>query len=213
MTINPTTERERRSRRLKGLVAGAAGIALLLGGSTFAMWSDSDTDTAGTIKHGTLDVTGNGTVTAYDLRVAGAAKAVTKENVTKIADLGKYLAVPGDQIEVGMPVTVTATGDNMEFNMTLAVSAAISDSDWTLTAKVYKDGAEVASKNLQEFGTAPVQINTVPLKASSASSTFDVVVLASLRSDLGEGGDDPQLRINGSVALGDLTVGVQQVTI
>ncbi|MDR2252900.1 MAG: SipW-dependent-type signal peptide-containing protein, partial [Bifidobacteriaceae bacterium] len=56
MTINPQTDRERRSRRFKGLVAGAAGVALLLGGSTFAYWSDSTQETVGTITNGVLSV-------------------------------------------------------------------------------------------------------------------------------------------------------------
>jgi hypothetical protein len=55
MTVRQHGSPALRGRRLKGLLAAAAGFALLLSGSTFALWFD-ETDVAevGSIKNGVL---------------------------------------------------------------------------------------------------------------------------------------------------------------
>jgi len=54
------------AKRRNAVVAGAAGVALLVGGSTYALWSDSDQIEGGTITAGDLQLTA-GTLDAYDV--------------------------------------------------------------------------------------------------------------------------------------------------
>ncbi|WP_410602946.1 TasA family protein, partial [Bacillus sp. SIMBA_008] len=44
------------NKKLTGIVAGAAGAALLLSGGTYALWYDSAEAPGGTITAGNLDV-------------------------------------------------------------------------------------------------------------------------------------------------------------
>jgi predicted ribosomally synthesized peptide with SipW-like signal peptide len=56
-----------RSRRVKGLIAGAAGAALLLAGGTWALWYDSESIDGQTIKAGNLDLAIVDREYAYDV--------------------------------------------------------------------------------------------------------------------------------------------------
>lgn len=98
------------NKLLKGSIAGAAGIALLLGGAgTLAYWNDSATLAAGQVQSGTLDIETVGTaVTTY--QATGAA-------VTR--------AVPGDTIVILQDVEISATGDNLKARLTVDVPASL----------------------------------------------------------------------------------------
>jgi alternate signal-mediated exported protein len=85
------------NKLLKGSIAGAAGIALLLGGaSTLAYWNDSET------------LTGAGTVTAGELDIKPIS-ATWDDDISAI--------VPGDSLKYTGVVEVTAVGDNLRFNV------------------------------------------------------------------------------------------------
>ncbi|MDR2381262.1 MAG: alternate-type signal peptide domain-containing protein, partial [Bifidobacteriaceae bacterium] len=132
MTINPRNEGERRSRRFKGLVAGAAGVALLLGGSTFALWHDSISASFDDVKHGTLTIAASQVgAKAYDARNTQAeSDALANENAKEIT-LSSFLAVPGDKLELDVPVEISASGDNMKYDLDLAVNSETSvDKHW-----------------------------------------------------------------------------------
>ncbi|MDR0432891.1 MAG: SipW-dependent-type signal peptide-containing protein, partial [Bifidobacteriaceae bacterium] len=65
---NTTASAESRSRRRKALIAAVCGGALLLGGSTFALWTQSASLTAGNIQTGTFGVAVNqADVKAWDI--------------------------------------------------------------------------------------------------------------------------------------------------
>jgi alternate signal-mediated exported protein len=107
--------RTRAGARTKGIVAIAAGTALLLGGGgTYAYWSTQQALTAGTVESGDLDLAlGSGTWTIQGV-LDGAPTAV--------ADPANVRIVPGDVLTLTQPVTVTLVGDTIEAD--LAVSAA-----------------------------------------------------------------------------------------
>ena len=49
------------NKMIKGSIAGATGIALLMGGfGTYALWSDSQGISSGTVQSGTLDIVSRG---------------------------------------------------------------------------------------------------------------------------------------------------------
>lgn len=86
----------------KASIAGAAGIALLLGGAgTLALWNDSASLTADSISSGTLtisDSAGTWDVNAPDLWV------------------------PGDSFTYTGTLAISATGDNLEATLTVDIN-------------------------------------------------------------------------------------------
>ena len=93
----------------KGAVAGAAGVALLLGGAgTFALWNDSSTVSGTTISSGELAVataTPGGWSTAPELWV------------------------PGDTYTYTEVLTVSAVGDNIEAELSTSGGVTSGDAD------------------------------------------------------------------------------------
>lgn len=91
------------NKLIKGSVAAAAGIALLMGGAgSLALWNDSATVNAGTVSSGTLAITGS----------TGGAWSPT---IAKI--------VPGDTVTYTKQLTVSATGDNLKATVTSNIAS------------------------------------------------------------------------------------------
>lgn len=100
--------------KTKGLIAGVAGIALLTGGSTFALWSAKADLAGGTITSGDLNVT-TSAGTWYDI---SADRADNPQAITNVAN---WRMVPGDTAQYTQPFDVTLVGDNMAATVTLAL--------------------------------------------------------------------------------------------
>ncbi|WP_461164804.1 alternate-type signal peptide domain-containing protein [Arthrobacter sp. R4-81] len=93
------------NKATKGAIAaGAAGILLLGGAGTFALWEDTDSVDPASISTGVLTMA-VGAGSWYD------ATAGTTGTITNIAD---FDIVPGDTITYTTPVTITAEGDNLD---------------------------------------------------------------------------------------------------
>jgi alternate signal-mediated exported protein len=113
------------NKLVKGSIAGAAGIALLLGGAgSLALWSDS----------AALSPT---TITAGNLDIAPVSAGSWSPALTKI--------VPGDSTTYTQNYTVVATGDNMHATLTTnagTIANSITNSTVTTTF-VVKDSSNV----------------------------------------------------------------------
>ncbi|MDR1799826.1 MAG: alternate-type signal peptide domain-containing protein [Bifidobacteriaceae bacterium] len=141
--------RDSRSLRTKGLVAGAAGLALLLGGATFATWSDSGEADPGSVTHGNLDLAAEfDSLTIYDVssdRVNQADAVATllhdktsQDKGGNAIDQANFKAVPGDSIELDLKgIEVTLSGDNMKADLTLSATGSAGNG-WTLTYQVFE---------------------------------------------------------------------------
>lgn len=92
----------------KATIAGALGVVLLAGGTTFALWSDSATVNGGSVTSGTLALTPSGTPAWTDL------------SDDSTIDIASFLIVPGDTIEYTASFVVDASGANL--SATLDVS-------------------------------------------------------------------------------------------
>ena len=93
------------NKLIKGSIAGAAGIALLLGGAgTFASWNDSAAVAAGSVTSGVLDVS-NAVAGTWDKNIA--------------------LIVPGDTRTFSDSLEVTATGDNLSAKVTTNAASIV----------------------------------------------------------------------------------------
>jgi alternate signal-mediated exported protein len=93
------------NKLVKGAIAGAAGVALLLGGAgTFALWNSSIGVASGTIATGTLAF-GTATGATWTDNSPGALTTTFNPATQKI--------VPGDVVALAQNITVTATGKNL----------------------------------------------------------------------------------------------------
>lgn len=160
----------------KAAIAGAAGIALLLGGAgSFALWNGSATSAAGSIQSGTLSVTTSGAGTWANTPYNGTSGAVTIAN---------FKAVPGDTLTFTQKLTVTSIGDNL--NATLAVDPAsiVASATGTPSANAALKAALIAGMTVTTTGTVPANIvagtganaNTFTVTNSAGPQTLTVVV-------------------------------------
>jgi alternate signal-mediated exported protein len=144
---------------VKGSLAGAAGIALLLGGfGSFALWSDTTTVTAGAVNSGELQIVESTTPGAWSPKLA-------------------YI-VPGDTVTYTETFTVKAKGDNLHAKLTASVgdlgstiTGATATSSFAVTGGATPDPV---NRNVYTFkqGTYTVIVKvTVAFAASTAGLT------------------------------------------
>jgi len=181
------------NKLLIGSIAGAAGIALLLGGAgTFALWNSAASIAGGTVASGTLTIESDGAPVWTD----GAAGPA-------IATIADVQIVPGDTLVLTQDVLINATGDNLQAILTFDDSTITTDGsadedlkaalDITLTAT----GAGVSPAAAQnEFSVTP----------SGSESTVTLTLTVALPSSVD--GVDAQ---GGTVDLTDLGFTLTQV--
>jgi alternate signal-mediated exported protein len=137
----------------KGAIAGAAGIALLLGGAgSFALWNGNASINASQIQSGTLTIAANGTGSWQNTPNGGSAGAVT---------IATFRAVPGDTLAFTQQLNITAIGDNL--NATLAVDPT------SIVASTTNPTASAALKAALLAGMQVV-VTTPPTGITSAGS-------------------------------------------
>ncbi len=107
MSDNNTTA-PRSGGRLKGIVAIAAGAALLVGGTgVFAYWSTQQSLSVDDVQAGDLDLTlGDGEWTLDGV--------LGTPNVIPAANLGNVRIVPGDVLTLAQDIDVTLVGTTIE---------------------------------------------------------------------------------------------------
>ena len=123
-----------------GIIAGAAGITLLAGGGTLALWADQEVADGGTITAGNLDIEAlapgswsdvSSLVTdptfGWDLAddVADLLSADDTALGAAIADINVFLAVPGDLLEYSQAVGIINTGDNMTAQLSVDIESVV----------------------------------------------------------------------------------------
>jgi alternate signal-mediated exported protein len=105
------------NKMMKGSVAGATGVALLMGGfGTYALWTDSEDLAENHVQSGVLTI--DTTDGVYDdARTTGAANDWTADD----------LMVPGDVVTYTQSFTVNGTGKNLAGTIALDVEDLVSD--------------------------------------------------------------------------------------
>ena len=151
----------------KGFLAGAAGLGLILGGSTFALWTDTE------------GVGSNTTLTAGNLAV-GVVNSEWRDISSdrwdrghKINDIEKFRIIPGDKIQAKYGVSVGLEGDNMVAKLSLKDKQGKPVGDLARGLKVtYK--LEKAGGGLWPFGeeelegdSAGVEMNLISREAET----------------------------------------------
>jgi len=176
------------NKLVKGSIAGAAGIALLLGGAgTLASWNSSvsDAGSAATITAGTLNVAPSTTA------------GVWSDQVGPIADISAYRIVPGAKLTYTKTFNVTATGNNLKGTV------AVTEGSITGT------GAGATLAGFLEQGATFTVNGTAGSTFVAASGAQPVVVSATIEFDNGADGDE-NLAMGGVVNLTAFAVSVQQ---
>jgi alternate signal-mediated exported protein len=151
---------------LKGTIAGAAGITLLLGGaSTFALWNSSASASGGTIVAGDLAVNAGSTAATWSIN-GGSPRA----------DLTGFVAVPGDVITYTKVMSITAKGDDLRANLTVDPASikpvsSKAPADVALATYLTSNAVLTATGTGISSGSAPYTIT-----ADAAGVTHDVTV-------------------------------------
>jgi len=126
------------NKLMKGAVAGAAGIALLLGGAgTFAVWNATASIEGATIKSGNLAITAN-------------SAGVWQDGSTPV-DLATYKIIPGKVLTYTQTLDVVADGNDLTATLT---NNGVTTSSNTITGLTTSMKVEkVTGTNLTVGGT------------------------------------------------------------
>lgn len=184
-------------------VASALGLALLAGGSTYALWSATATaDTEATIATGDLALTASA--------VQGWSDVTNEDTPVAIDDINEYRLAPGSSVQLKQDITAVVVGDNIkgDFKVTLPKSgsnAAILAQSVVTVDVLDSTGTPVANQAVS--GDASSVVNTIAElpKTESAGDVYTVVITVELPSTAD---NDTKLQ---TLTLSDLVVTLDQV--
>lgn len=175
----------------KAAIAGAAGIALLLGGAgSLAYWNSSASLTGATITAGELTITANN-----DGAWSDADGPIT------IAD---FRAVPGDVLTYTATFDVTAVGDNLTATVALTGDSIVG----VVEVPAAPENAQLASLLTKStvVKVGGVETNVVNASAGTQTVAVSVEITWPIGTDLT--GDNEAM--NGVVDLSGMTITLTQ---
>lgn len=161
------------NKMIKGSIAGATGVALLMGGfGTYALWSDSENLAANGVQSGELTIDTEAGV-YDDARTTGAPNDWTADD----------LMVPGDVITYTQTFDVSGDGKNLQGTVVLDVEDLASDfstlqydvdvvASGSGATDITKDSATTFSF-VDPFGTATLTATVTYTLPSGTSGTVD----------------------------------------
>ena len=209
MSSTSSPKNAERRKKLGKVGKGTLALVLVTGAlssGTYALWSQSATGSGGTITAGRLAVAQNAQA-IYDVsqdRTDGTATApVTNLKGHTITSLATYRTVPGDSIQVNIPVDLALEGDNLAADLTVDTAAATG----TLTGV---DGVTVTYDVYNTINAAsPVKLNSSPI-ALGADTPFQFQA-----TSVGQGGANPTPAAGGTVpiVLPSTTGGAAEMTV
>lgn len=151
----------------KVTIASTLGVALLLGGTTYALWSsNAPANTAAIIQTGDLQVTSATPQKWVD--ITDAAKPV------QLANLDDFLMVPGDKLSLKQDLNVVIVGDNISGTLkvlapnTTESLAILAQAKFTLTL-FDKDGVNVGSisPTVNTLESLEIEVANLPQTAAT----------------------------------------------
>jgi alternate signal-mediated exported protein len=166
-TTAPVLVVTEEKKRRKGLLWVAGGTALLLGGSTFALWSANDSFAGGTITAGDLNLVKAEETTFWDASGdrADATETIPGTDGTQLAhaldpaDASTWRIVPGDKVAAAFSADVTLEGDNLVGLLSVDGLDEIDNgiSGMSYTYEVYQAGERVVVETaLPTVANAPL---------------------------------------------------------
>ena len=227
------------NNRTKGVIAGIAGLALLTGGTTFALWSDTTGAIAGgTIINGNLDVAAVTPIAWYDTSADRTDKASTSPvsgvAAHAITDLTTWKMVPGDTVEGNLGLEVALSGDNLVANLKVATTATSGlPAGVTVTYDVYRapitpelgpqrvvtagvfgvdSTLRFAAPRAGQAAGAPLNAApTIVVAKTVTSGTANVWVVVKVAFAAGTTGSTASATMNASTVLNSITATLDQV--
>jgi alternate signal-mediated exported protein len=152
----------KNSKMIKGIAAGAAGLTLLLGGGTFALWYQTQSVASGSVTSGALSfVASTATWKVAPLTSAGAVG--TQQS---ISDITTFKMVPGDTVTLTVPLQVTASGNTIRAALSADVSSITNTTTPAGTDLVTAIKASPLSTIQVDSGSA------APMTSGTASATI-----------------------------------------
>jgi alternate signal-mediated exported protein len=201
------------NKLVKGAVATAAGVALLMGGAgTFAYWNASTGVTGGTIVAGQLTVVdGTPTDGVWTVQKNGAGTGAT-------VSLSTYKATPGDVLTYTKTVKITATGDNLTAALSLAPgSIAATTAGTTADVSLASYLTKTASISIVSPPSTIVAVSggytLTPGTTGITNQPVTIAVVITFPKNSAPGttnGTVENLTMNGSVKLSALAVNLDQ---
>ena len=200
------------NKLVKGAVATAAGVALLMGGAgTFAYWNDSVGITGATITAGNLLVTN---ATPSDGVWSVQKNGLTTATATTIANIATFTASPGDKLTYTKKVSITATGDNLTATLALGAGSIAGAGTTPTAASTALASYLVKTASITATGTGvtagPVAGTYTIAPGATGVTARDIVVsvVINFPKDLLPGTENNTKL--GSVTLSGLTVTLDQ---
>ncbi|MGD8193193.1 alternate-type signal peptide domain-containing protein [Herbiconiux sp. P18] len=183
----------------KGAIAGAAGVALLLGGAgTFAFWNSS------------AEVSG-GTITAGNLLISNAdgPGSWTDQNGAAVS-IATYRIVPGDTLTYTDDLAVTVQGNNLVATLGLGegsiAPAVVGDPEDVALAAYLSRSAALTATGTGISGASPTY--TITAGAAGVSQTVRVAVTLRFPNSATPGFEN-SMKL-GAVSLSNLTLTLNQ---
>jgi alternate signal-mediated exported protein len=206
------------NKLVKGAIAGAAGIVLLMGGAgSLAYWNDSANAGPGagsnSITAGTLTVTAqnSGSWTKGFYNAAGTVVTAP----AAVANLSSVRLVPGNRLVYTQAFNVVGTGDDLYFtigNTAGAVTAAsASAADVALAAQINASSATAFTIGSVTGGTVvPSGVTAAVYKVSSNAGTASTITVT-WTVDLPFGASAVNTAKTGAVKLSQGSITITQV--
>ncbi|WP_374010927.1 alternate-type signal peptide domain-containing protein [Leifsonia sp. LS-T14] len=166
------------NRFVRGAIAGAAGVALLLGGArSFALWNGAASAQAGTVQSGTM--------TIANTPGSAAVWTVTHGGVTSaIPSISAFRIVPGDTLTLTQKVDISASGDNLSAILSLDPTSIVVGGN-TASSELASALARTATMTIP--GTLPAGLTAGPApysyKVTGALGTKTVTIVLSAPFD------------------------------
>ena len=196
------------NKLLKGSIAGAAGIALLLGGAgTFALWNQTATVANGSVTSGVLTIAAGATGTWKDISADKAAGGVN------IADISTFKIVPGDKLELTQTVTINATGNNLAAKLTYdpaTIATANSNAATQLLNEALKNKLVVTFTAAGTGVTAGTNEATIAPTTAATTVTVKMTIELPVATGTTPTTDAGTIAQNGSVGLAGLAFKLNQ---
>lgn len=190
--------------KTKGVIAGIAGIALLTGGSTFALWSADAPLAGGTITNGDLDVAAIGTLAWRDVSADRTPQDIT---------LADWRMVPGDTLQGTQGLDVVLVGDNLVADLALTDTGSTLPTGVAVEYDVVVGGTVLATAPLGQSASIELQSADNPDAAgrvvvgSTLDGVADVTVVVRVTFDA-----DNQDEVLATTTLSGLAVSLTQQT-
>ncbi|MDR1833414.1 MAG: hypothetical protein LBQ92_01995 [Propionibacteriaceae bacterium] len=173
--------------KVKGLVVGLAGAALLLGGSTYALWSaDGTVSGSAGITAGDLVLTAASSTGIYDtstdrldstdngVDLSTLATCLPADTYKGHATSGGWNMVPGDSVVQAYPFKAALKGDNLVAKMTADFGTVSTSSTFSTAVsgylKVYIDGVEYSSTDIQNIASGTTTLGFFQAPTSSGGT-------------------------------------------